>query len=46
MCPAVQLQSLGRQRANGSEPILTIEECQALCQEVLEHWAAELLNGL
>lgn len=36
---------LGRTRRDGSEPLLTIEECKALGREVLASWAREPLNG-
>ncbi|KAI0148459.1 P-loop containing nucleoside triphosphate hydrolase protein [Xylariaceae sp. FL1272] len=36
---------LGRKRQDGSDPLLSIDECKALGREVLNSWAREPLNG-
>lgn len=39
------LADLGRARRDGSDPLLTADECEALEREVLHSWAREPLNG-
>lgn len=36
---------LGRRRRDGSDPVLTIDECKALGREIITSWAREPLNG-
>lgn len=39
------LNDLEQKRRDGSDPLLTVVECEALRREVLRSWSGELLNG-